>query len=182
MCSVNGEARPPLAEKAFTEKDHAQETWAYTWKLSDSALKSRDRVEYWAEAEDYNDVTGPGVTKSPPLRFQVEAQEGNAADLLRNVDTLEELLKRAAHHPHQTVGNSPLPDLVTEQDGIRVSAGKLARTLEDTQSLAAPIARRLNDLAAGPMADAVHLLELGRDATDEVVPEDVPIFAPHSWG
>ena len=46
------------------------------------------------------------------------------------------------------------------------SSGQVARSLEDAQALAAPIARRLDDLAAGPMADAVRLLESGRDAAD----------------
>ena len=131
MVSVNGEAPRELAApgREFADKHHDQDQWQYSWKLTDSGLKVRDRVEYWAEAADHNDVTGPGAAKSRRLSFQVTAEEPKAADLQLNVDTLEDLLKRQRVNRKQTADN-------------------------------------LNDLAAGPMADAVHLLESGRDAAD----------------
>ncbi len=168
MFAVNGGEAQELAApgRRFTDKHHDQDQWQYAWKLADSGVKAGQRVEYWAAAADHNDVTGPGVTKSRRLSFQVAEAEPKAADLLLNVDTLEDLLKRQRLNRKQTDDKAPFPDLVKEQDGIRQSSAQVARTMEDAQALAAPIARRLNDLAAGPMADAVHLLESGRDAAD----------------
>ncbi len=166
MLSVNEEVRPPLAEKTFAEKNHDREKWEYAWKLADSGLKPHDHVKVWAEAEDYNDITGPGLGKSPELSFQVTEKEVSSADLLLGVETLEDLLKRQRVNRKQTGDNAPFADVAKEQDGIRKASDQVARTIEDAQALAAPIARRLDDLAAGPMAEAVALLESGGKAAD----------------
>ena len=109
MFSVNGGDPQELAApgRAFADRRHDQEQWQYPWKLADSGLKAGQRVDYWAEAADHNDVTGPGVTKSRRLSFQVTAQEPKAADLVLSADTLEDLLKRQRVNRKQTADNAP---------------------------------------------------------------------------
>ncbi len=78
---------PAKAVKSFDYAKGApqlQATHPYEWKLADSGLKSGDRVEFWAEATDRNNLTGPGVSESHPHRT---IEIVNPLDLVAKLDT-----------------------------------------------------------------------------------------------
>jgi hypothetical protein len=165
-----------LAKRAFTERNHDQDKWEYSWSLSASGLKARDKVEYWAEATDHNNVTGPGKTESRHLAFEVLDPKEIAEKLNLSIHDyareLESLLKRQTINRTQTADHAPLVGPAKEQAGIRADAGKLALVMENDHLPVTTIVQALDDLVAGSMADAVKLLESGRDTNKESIKDD----------
>lgn len=53
------------------------------WSVADHALSEGDRLSLWAEAADFDDVSGPNVGRSPPAVFRIVSREELAADLNR---------------------------------------------------------------------------------------------------
>ena len=176
-CRVNGdEAVRELAGEAFPELNHEQERWEFFWNLAATKIKARDRVEYWAQATDHNTVTGPGKAESRHLTFEV-LDPAEAADHLDfNVHDyareLEALLKRQTINRTQSADHAPLVGPAKEQAAIRADTSKLARAMEADNLPVATIIQALDGLAAGDMADAVRLLESGRDAAKESIKDD----------
>jgi hypothetical protein len=185
LCRVNGEDPPrELAGRTFAEKNHDQDRWEYAWSLAASKLKANDKVEYWAEATDHNDITGPGKSESRHLGFAVVDAEEAAAKLNLVVHDyareLEALLKRQTVERTATADHAPLDALAKEQASIRADTAKLARNMEDDHFPAGTIIQALDELTAGDLATAVKLLESGRDSAkpatqDEFRAQSLPV-------
>ena len=56
----------------------------YEWKLRDfqPPLAEGTRIEFWIEAEDNNDVTGPGIGTTEHQLVRVVSENDKRADLL----------------------------------------------------------------------------------------------------
>ncbi len=174
---VNGEETVrELAKRNFAELNHDQDKWEYLWSFSASGLKARDKVEYWAEAVDHNNITGPGKAESRHLAFEVLDPKEIAEKLNLSIHDyareLEALLKRQTINRAQTADHAPLVGPAKEQADIRTEAGKLAQAMENDHLPVTTIIQALDDLVAGDMADAVKLLESGRDAAKESIKDD----------
>ncbi len=133
-------------------------------------------MEYWAEATDHNNITGPGKAESRHLTFEVLDPAEAVAKLNLNVHDyareLEALLKRQTINRTQTADHAPLDGPAKEQAAIRAKTGELARAMEADGLPVATIIQALDELVAGDMADAVKLLESGRDAAKESIKDD----------
>ena len=176
-CRVNGdEAVRELAGEAFPELNHEQERWEFFWNLAATKIKAHDRVEYWAEATDHNTITGPGKAESRHLTFEVldlaEAEHKLDLNVHDYARELEALLKRQTINRTQTADHAPLDGPAKEQAAIRAKTGELARAMEADNLPVATIIQALDGLVAGDMADAVKLLESGRDAAKESIKDD----------
>ena len=133
-------------------------------------------MEYWAEATDHNNITGPGKTESRHLTFEVLDPKEIAENWNLNIHDyareLETLLKRQTINRARTADHAPLVGLAAEQGGIRMETSKLALAMENDHLPVTTIIQALDDLVAGPMADAVNLLQSGRDAKKESIQDD----------
>jgi hypothetical protein len=140
----------------------------YKWSLSTSTFKAGDRIEYWAEALDRNNVTGPG--KGESRHFVLELV--NPADTLVKMDlnvvdyvqALKLLLKLQEENRLDTAEAKPFDGLIKRQMLIRAKTRELARAMEKDGLPLHTMVDALDKLVAGHMAEALKLLESGRDS------------------
>jgi len=147
---------------------HARDT--FEWDLAGSGLKSGDLVQYWAAAADANDVTGPGLTESRRYSiFMVTPAVAVAKfEIQMNdfVQVLDELLRLQRENRAQTASGVAFDTLVIRQTVIRSTSNRLARAMETAPTPMTTMIAALEALHRGLMADAVRLLETGRDTRD----------------
>jgi hypothetical protein len=151
----------------FKHNGEPQTTDQLDWDLSAAGLKGGDVVQYWATAADRNTITGPGQGESRHFSIIVTTPEqvGTKLDLQIQdyVTILEELVKLQRENRAQTASGVAFPALVKKEVDIRAKTRLLARAMEKDALPVTSIVKALDDLYAGPMADAVRLLESGRD-------------------
>jgi hypothetical protein len=139
----------------------------FKWNLSGSGLKVGDRVEYWAQASDRNNVTGPGVSESRHFALEVVSPLDAVAKLDLSVTdyvkVLQALLKLQQENRVETAEARPFADLVKRQVLIRDKTRATARAMEKDGLPLVTMVQELDRLAAGPMAEVIKLLESGRD-------------------
>jgi hypothetical protein len=146
---------------------------AYKWDLGTGGFKAGDRVEYWAEAIDRNNVTGPGKAES--RHFVLELV--NPADTLVKMDlhvvdyvmVFKMLVKLQEENRVDTAEAKPFAELVKRQVLIRTKTRELARAMEKDGLPLHTMVDALDKLVAGHMAEAVKLLESGRDSTRDAL-------------
>ena len=142
----------------------------FEWKLAEAGLKGGDIVQYWAEASDKNDITGPGEAQSRRFSIFVIQPEEVLASLenamLDYAEALEELVRLQRENRAQTASGVAFQTLVTRQTLIRAKTRQLADRMKEDANPAETMVETLNELAAGLMADAIGLLEGGKDAAD----------------
>jgi hypothetical protein len=140
------------------------------WNLAEHGLKSGDLVQYWAAAADRNDVTGPGQSESRRYSIFIIQPEQLLAKLEIDLDNyaavLEELLRLERKNRAETASGLPLDGLVTQQTVIRTRTRQLAAAMRKNAMPAETMIETLEELHAGAMADAIRLLESGRDTAD----------------
>ncbi|MBI5761547.1 MAG: hypothetical protein HZA46_23805 [Planctomycetales bacterium] len=143
------------------------------WNLSSLALKSGDVVRYWAEAADRNDLTGPGRSESRRFALFVIVPEKEFAQLdLRLEDIaaqLESLLRQQMKNLADTQSGAVFDKLVDSEIRIRSSTDRLAKVMRRDGTPLHTVVEALEELHSGLMADAVKLLESGREALDRAV-------------
>jgi hypothetical protein len=85
----------------------------YEWKLSEFSplLKEASRIEYWLEAQDNNDTTGPGVG----------ASEHQFAKIVTEAEKRADLLNRAGDY----LGS--VNDLASDQESVNKNLGTIIR-------------------------------------------------------
>jgi len=168
---VNNEpAVRSLALVTKTGKPATETTDTFAWKLPGSGLRSGDVVQYWATAEDRNNVTGPGKTDSQRFSLFVVTPEQGVVKLEVQLDdyaqALEELIRLQGENRAQTTSGVALQTLAVRQALIRVKTKALARGMEKDAAPLVTMIKELDELHAGLMAEAVRLLEAGRDTAD----------------
>lgn len=147
-----------------------------SWQLAKTGFKVGDRVEYWAEAADRNVITGPG--KGESRRYSLEIvdpkEAGSRLDLNLSdfVQVLEALLKLQRDNRARTAEAGPFPDLVQRQSLIRAKTRDLARAMEKDDTKLVTVVQALDNLYTGLMAEAVKLLESGRDSAKDATAND----------
>jgi hypothetical protein len=90
----------------------------FEWKLSDfkPLLAEGTRLEYWIEAEDNNNATGPGIGSSEHQYLKIVSIEEKRADLLNRAgDYLGSVSDVAAD---QEKLNQSLGQIIREKTGI----------------------------------------------------------------
>jgi len=155
----------PHAGKPILQQSHK-----FDWALSGSKLKGGDVVQYWATATDRNTLNGPGRGESRKYTLTLSTPEQAVARLDLQIQDyaqiLEELLKLQRLNRAQTASGIGFDALVGRQASIRGKTDKLATAMEKDALPVATIVVSLRELFAGPMAEAVRLLEGGRDAAN----------------
>lgn len=141
------------------------------WTFGDAGLRAGDLVYYWAEATDRNEVTGPGRKVSRKFSvFLLTPEQTVLQRELQVTDTaqaLEELLRMQRRNRAETEGEFPADGLVARQVRIRLLTAKLAEAMERGSLPLRTMVDELVSLHSGLMADALQLLEQGRDAVEE---------------
>jgi hypothetical protein len=160
--------------KILAEFDHSKgaprlhTTDRFRWELRSAGLKVGQRVEYWAEALDRNNITGPGKGESRRLVLEVidvvKAAETFDVKVLDYADELRAIIKIQKDTRIKTEQAGKFDPLVGQQTQVRVRSRKLARDMEHDGVPLATMVQALDELVAGPMAKAIKLLESGRDA------------------
>jgi hypothetical protein len=170
---VNGEEKV----RVLAVFDHSKgkppvsRTARYKWDLAKSGLKVGDRVKYWAEATDRNNITGPGKGQSREFELDVV----DPMDAVAKLDTgvrdyirdLKKLLADQKTNRAETAADVAFKGLVERQIDIRRRTSRLARTIEKDGVPVATVVDSLDTLAAGPMAQVVKLLESGAGTEKE---------------
>lgn len=142
--------------------------------------KGGERVAVWAEATDYNDVTGPGKAESRRLILTVVATdrlpERLKVSLGNYIVLLEEVIRVQTQNRAQTALARPadgvadatparlFDPLVKRQAEVRRMTDSLARMMEREALRVPTLITELDDLRSGKMAEAQALLEQARDA------------------
>jgi hypothetical protein len=174
LCRVNaGEEVRELARFAHDGPPRLLTSDRFEWDLGSGGLKVGDRVEYWAEATDRNEITGPGKGESRRYSLEVVDPRDTAGKLEMNlsdfIQILEGLLKLQRENRTRTAEAGPFADLVQRQALVRNKTLELARAMEKDDSRLRSVVHALEDLHRGHMAEALRLLESGRDTADETV-------------
>jgi hypothetical protein len=159
---------PAVRELAhFMHNVEQQTTDRLDWDLSSAGLKGGDVVQYWATAADRNIITGPGQGESRHFSIFLTTPEQVATKLDLQIQDyvtiLEELVKLQRTNRAQTASGVAFPALVKQEGDIRARTRVLARAMEKDALPVATLVKALDDLHAGLMAEAVRLLESGRD-------------------
>ncbi|HEV3003535.1 MAG TPA: hypothetical protein VGX78_03700 [Pirellulales bacterium] len=143
----------------------------HEWKLAAGGLKAGDLIQYWAEAADRNDVTGPGTARSHPYSILIRSPEQVLAKLEFQLDdyaqALEELVRLQSENRAQTSAGVSFETLVVRETLVRTKTRLLIGAMRRDASPIATMIDALDELYAGLMADCTRLLESGRDAADE---------------
>ncbi len=87
-----------------------------------------------------------------------------AGHLLDYAQIVEELLRLQKENRTQTASGMAFDGLIKREELIRTQSRKLARIMEKDVKPLVTMVQTLDDLAVGPMAEVVKLLETGRDA------------------
>ena len=159
----------------------------FTWALNKTVildesrkehapLKVGDHVDFWAEAGDRNDITGPG--KGESRRYSIDVV--NPADIAANLEInakdfatlLAAILKKQKLNRAKTAEAVAFPGLVATEAQIRNDTRKLARLMESEGVPLATMVQGLDNLAAGLMGEAIALLEKGMKAQGEALQGD----------
>jgi hypothetical protein len=142
----------------------------FEWSLAASGIQSGDVVQYWATAVDRNTVTGPGEAVSRRYSIFVITPAQVLAKLELQMDdyaaVLEELIRLQRENRAQVASGVEFETLVLRQIKIRNNTAVLARAMKKGALPVANMVGTLNELYAGLMADAIRLLETGRDTKD----------------
>jgi hypothetical protein len=140
------------------------------WNLAESGIKPGDVVQYWATAVDRNNITGPGEASSRRFSIFVITPEQILAKMELQMDdyaaVLEELIRLQRENRAQSASGVEFETLVLRQTKIRTNTAVLARAMKKGGLPVASMVGTLNELYAGLMADAIRLLETGRDTKD----------------
>jgi hypothetical protein len=159
-----------IASFSTDGKPELQTEQVVTWNLSDLGLKSGDIVRYWAEAADRNNVTGPGRNESRRFSLFVIVPEKELASLevrMEDIATqLESLLRQQMKNLADTQSGVAFDKLVDAEVKIRTGTGRLAKSMRGDGTPLQTVVEALEELHAGLIADAVRLLESGRDTGD----------------
>lgn len=168
LCRVNDQ--PKLLELATFPHDGAPLTEAadrYDWDLSSLSLKSGDIVKYWAHAADRNTITGPGTGESRHFSLFVIVPEQVLANLEVQIEDyagmLEDLVRLQRQNRAESASGVAFTNLVARQIRIRGKTAELAKAMRRDATPLATIVDALDELHSGLLADAVRLLEQGRD-------------------
>jgi hypothetical protein len=141
----------------------------FAWQLSSNGLKAGDLVQYWATVTDRNNITGPGQAESRRFSLFLLTPETVQAKLELQIQDfaqiLEELVRLQRENRAQTASGVPFDPLITRQTLIRTKTHQLARIMEKDAFPIATIVKALDELYTELMAEAVRLLEHGRDAS-----------------
>jgi hypothetical protein len=148
----------------------------FRWDLATGRFQAGDRVEYWAEAADRNNITGPGKGESRHHVLELI----NPADTLVKMDlsvvdyvqALKLLLKLQQENRVDTAEAKSFHILVQRQQLIRTKTRELARAMEKDGTPLQTMVDALDRLAAGHMAEALKLLESGRGSTRDALAQE----------
>jgi hypothetical protein len=177
LARVNGEEKPrELAVFSHEGRPRLSTSDPYKWNLSGGGLRAGDKVEYWAEAVDRNNITGPGKGESCHFAIDVVSPAEVAARLDLNVTdyikALEGLLRAQRENRVDTAEAKPFAGLVAKQTLIRVKTRELARAMEHDGLPLQTMVQALDRLAVGLMPEALKLLESGRDSNQAPLQAD----------
>ena len=158
-----------LARFTVAKPDKQQTSNKFDWRLdSGTAFKSGEVVQYWAVAVDRNNLTGPGQAESRKYFLFVTTPEAAVAKMAGHLpdyaQIVEELLRLQKENRTQTASGMAFDGLIKREELIRTQSRKLARIMEKDVKPLVTMVQTLDDLAVGPMAEVVKLLETGRDA------------------
>ncbi len=156
----------------------------FSWKLSETSLKPGDIVQYWAAAKDGNVLTGPGQASSRRYSLYVITPQQVIAKMEMAIDdyaaVLEELIRLQRENRAQSASGVDFESLLLRQTRIRTSTAVLSRAMKKGALPVATMVTALEELYAGLMADAIRLLETGRDTQNaaraaSVRTESIPV-------
>jgi len=151
----NGDDGPRISEEfPDTRPGSAQVHNSGSWELSRLAPKEGDVITCWVEAEDYNDVTGPGVGRSDAFYITIISP----AQLAAKIDTRLEQIKKN------------IENIRSREDQLKAAADGLIEKLRTRDKLAGADARQLaaaaqlqEDLGKNALAAAAAFAEIADD-------------------
>jgi len=186
MRAVINESDTPVEIERWPFDASASHTRADVQRTSlvrELGLKAGDRMQYWAEAIDRNDVADDGPGRATTRRFTLLAltadQAARALDqqLADYAKTVEELIRLQRLNRIDTAGFKAAADLNSRQSMIRRLTLRLAERMQQNAFPAHTIVAALRELAADRMARVTVLLESYRDTPE---PEAAKPFATRS--
>lgn len=171
FCRVNDQPQPrELARFAHDGAAVTEAADAFPWDLSSLSLKSGDIVKYWAQAADRNTITGPGTGESRHFSLFVIVPEQAIANLDVQIEDyaglLEDLLRLQRQNRAESASGVAFANLVARQIRIRGKTAELTKAMRRDSTPLATVVEALEELHSGLLADAVRLLEQGRDSAE----------------
>ncbi|NQT93952.1 MAG: hypothetical protein HQ559_14420, partial [Lentisphaerae bacterium] len=139
--------------------------------LDTLGLTPGDRMRYWAEAIDRNDVADGGPGRASTRQFTLVALSPEQAEKsfdtrLRNyVQIIGEMIRLQRLNRAETASFENAPGLISRQVAIRAMGNNLASQMERDAFPAQTLVQNLRELLTGPMVDVIAQLESYRDVT-----------------
>ncbi|MGQ9650132.1 MAG: hypothetical protein ACUVXJ_08475 [Phycisphaerae bacterium] len=129
------------------------------WSVAEHALAEGDRLSIWAEAADFDDVSGPNVGKSTPAVFRVVSREELTADLNRRQHEYRQDFERRLRRQEEIYSEllSALEPAATISDRRQRDQRlrQLARRQRDQASQVATVARQFEQVLAEMRVNAL---------------------------
>ena len=142
----------------------------FRWGLGSKNFKAGDFVQYWAISIDRNSLTGPGLGQSRKFSISIVSPGQVMANLEVAMDdyaaVLEELIRLQRENRAQTASGVAFETLTIRETKIRTGTAVLARAMKQSLLPVKTMAKKLDGLYTGLMADVIRVLESGRDTKD----------------
>lgn len=129
------------------------------WSVANHGLAEGDRLSIWAEATDFDDVSGPNVGKSTPAVFRIVSREELAAELNRRQHEYRQDFERYLRRQEELYSDllSAEAPAATEPDRRQRSQRlrQLARRQRDQASQVATVARQFEQVLSEMRVNAL---------------------------
>ncbi len=120
------------------------------WSVAEHKLSEGDRLTLWAEATDFDTVSGPNVGKSPPVVFRIVSREELAAELNRRQreqrQDFERYLRRQEDLYSELLSAAEITDTEAERPQRSQRLRQLARRQRDQTGQVAAITRQFEQV------------------------------------
>lgn len=188
----NGEDGPVLAEAfADTEPGSSQVRNSGSWRLARLAPREGDVITCFVEAEDYNDVTGPGIGRSDAFYLTIVSPAQLAAkldnqlmDVKKDIEAIQKIQDQLKARSDALTDALRAQQKLTGKQSQQLNSAtqqqrELARRAEQTAGKFSEVAREMADNKIGAPEDVQRLKafedamkkigdELMKDAADKL--------------
>jgi hypothetical protein len=125
-------------------------THAVDWSVADHGLAQGDQLSLWAEATDFDDVSGPNLGKSSPARFRIVSREELLTELNRRQQEyrqdFERYLRRQEELYSDLLSLSRPPGSTADRQERGRRFRQLARQQRDQTSQVNAVAQRFEQV------------------------------------
>lgn len=172
MARRTGQSQPRVVATWPQKQDKPQREVIITasLKAKDFELNPGQSLQYWAQAEDRNNVHGPGVGQSQHYTLSVlspeQLKDQQRQEILDYSRYVGRLLEQQKTNLTQTLGRQPARPLSSRENDIRVKTLALIEDMTERRFQGQTIITQLSELASQDMVRVIGVMDSAAAATD----------------